>query len=41
MDVSTAITAIEAGAATIGSIGLAVLILVVGIKLWKRLRSAV
>lgn len=41
MDISTAVTAIEAGAASIATIGLAVLILIVGVKLWKRLRSAV
>lgn len=40
MDVSAAITAIEDGATAIGVIGVAVLIMVVGLKVWKRLRSA-
>jgi hypothetical protein len=40
MVVTDAVTAIEAGEAAIATIALAALILVVGLKVWKRLRGA-
>lgn len=40
MDVTTALAAFTDGGTAAASIGLAALVLVIGIKVWKRLRSA-
>lgn len=40
MDVTDAVTAITAGGAAIATLGLAALVQVVGLKVWKRIRGA-
>lgn len=40
MDLSDVTDAITAGSTAIATIGAAVLVMVVGLKVWKRLRSA-
>lgn len=40
MDVSAAVTAITDGGTAAGLIGVAALVLVIGIKVWKRIRGA-
>lgn len=40
MDVTSAMTAFTDGGAAVATIGLAALVLVVGIKVWQRIRSA-
>jgi predicted phage tail protein len=39
-DVSTATSAISAGGVAIAALGVAALVLIIGLKVWKRLRGA-
>lgn len=40
MDIADAVAAITSGGTAVAALGVAVLVVVVGVKMWKRLRSA-